>query len=103
MTQAVSVSTALRFERHVGVTKPDLQTIADAYIYLLGRVLVIRQEHVDLDQTGIDYNVVKYHPLGNADTPYPNFDVTSDGKRVVALVDARKRSPMPLIFGCCST
>lgn len=77
MRQAVSASTALRFERPAGVTKPDLQTIADAYVYLLGRVLVIRQEHVDLDQTGIDYNVVKYHPLGTADSLNPNFDVAS--------------------------
>jgi len=77
MRQAATTSAALRFERPVGATKPDLQTIADAYIYLLGRVLVIRQEHVDLDQTGIDYNVVRYHPLGTAEAPNPNFDVAS--------------------------
>ena len=27
--------------------KPDEKTLTEAYIYLLGRVLVIRQEHVD--------------------------------------------------------
>jgi hypothetical protein len=41
---------------------PDAQTIADAYIYLLGSVLVIRQERTDLKQAGIDYNVIKYNP-----------------------------------------
>jgi hypothetical protein len=77
MRQAASASTALRFERPAGIAQPDLQTIADAYIYLLGRILVIRQEHVDLDQTGIDYNVLKYHPLGTPDAANPNFDVAS--------------------------
>ena len=77
MRQAALTSAALRFERPVGTIKPDLQTIADAYVYLLGRVLVIRQEHVDLDQTGIDYNVVRYHPLGTPDAVNPHFDVAS--------------------------
>ena len=57
--------------------KPDPQTIADAYIYLLGRTLVIRQEHVDLGGTGVDYNVIDYKPLGTPDAMNPNFDVAS--------------------------
>src|SRR5688500_3828819 len=58
-------------------TRPDAQTIADAYIYLLGRALVIRQEHVDLDGTGADYNVIDHKPLGAPDAVNPNFDVAS--------------------------
>jgi hypothetical protein len=77
MRQGTLTSSALRYERPLGTTRPDLQTIADAYIYLLGRVLVLRQEHVDLDQTGIDYNVVKYHPLGTPDVPNPGLDVAA--------------------------
>ena len=78
MRQAAITSTALRFERPVvGVMKPDLQTVADAYIYLLGRMLIIRQEHVDLDQTGIDYNVVKYHALGTPEVANPGLDVAA--------------------------
>jgi hypothetical protein len=77
MRQTAITSAPLRFERPVGATKPDLQTIADAYVYLLGRLLVIRQEHVDLDQTGIDYNVVKYHPLGTPEVVNPGFDVAA--------------------------
>jgi hypothetical protein len=56
-------------------TKPDEKTIADAYVYLLGRVLVIRQEHIDLAGDGFAYNAIKYNPLGSADFVNPNFDV----------------------------
>lgn len=77
MRQATLTPSALRFERPVLATKPDLQTITDAYIYLLGRILIIRQEHLDLDQTGIDYNVVKYHALGAPEVSSPGFDVAT--------------------------
>jgi hypothetical protein len=55
--------------------KPDDQTIGDAYIYLLGRVLVIRQEHIDRRTDGFSYNAIRYNPLGSADFVNPNFDV----------------------------
>jgi hypothetical protein len=55
--------------------KPDDQTIADAYIYLLGRALVIRQEHTDRKEPGFAYNKIKYNPLGSADFVNPNLDV----------------------------
>jgi hypothetical protein len=55
--------------------KPDDQTIADAYTYLLGRVLVIRQEHTDLRSPGFAYNTIKHNPLGSADFVNPNLDV----------------------------
>ena len=72
-------SFTLPFGRRSGsaATKPDPQTIADAYIYLLGRALIIRQEHVDLRGTGADYNVIDYKPLGAPDGVNPNFDVAS--------------------------
>ena len=38
------------------ITKPDEKTIADAYIYLLGRALVIRQEHMDHAAPSFAYN-----------------------------------------------
>lgn len=44
---------------HLGVTDAEL---ADAYIYLLGRYLVIRQEGIDLAEPGVDYNVIKHNP-----------------------------------------
>jgi hypothetical protein len=53
----------------------DEETITEAYVYLLGRALVIRQEHTDLEETGVAYNTIKYNPLGSADFVNPNFDV----------------------------
>jgi hypothetical protein len=54
---------------------PDEQTITEAYVYLLGRMLVIRQERIDAAGDGFAYNAVKYNPLGSADFVNPNFDV----------------------------
>jgi hypothetical protein len=54
---------------------PDERTVADAYVYLLGRALVIRQEHIDRRGEGFAYNTIKYNPLGSADFVNPNFDV----------------------------
>lgn len=54
---------------------PDDQTIADAYVYLLGRMLVMRQERNDLKEPGVSYNKIKYNPLGSADFVNPNLDV----------------------------
>jgi hypothetical protein len=55
--------------------RPDEATITEAYIYLLGRALVIRQETTDLREPGVAYNRIKYNPLGSADFVNPNFDV----------------------------
>ena len=57
------------------IAPPDQQTLTEAYIYLLGRVLVIRQELNDLKEPGVKYNAIKYNPLGSADFVNPNFDV----------------------------
>lgn len=53
----------------------DKQTVTDAYVYLLGRAIAIRQEQTDLKEPGIDYNVIKYNPAGSADFVNPNLDV----------------------------
>jgi hypothetical protein len=57
------------------LTRPDDKTLADAYVYLLGRALVIRQEQKDREAPGFAYNLIKYNPLGSADFVNPNFDV----------------------------
>lgn len=54
---------------------PDRQTVTDAYVYLLGRAIAIRQEQTDLKEPGINYNVIKYNPAGSADFVNPNLDV----------------------------
>lgn len=55
--------------------RPDNDAIKDAYIYLLGRALVLRQERIDLSAEGAAYNKIKYNPLGSADFVNPNLDV----------------------------
>jgi hypothetical protein len=54
---------------------PDPAILSDAYIYLLGRALVVRQEVQDLREKGIRFNTIKYNALGSADFVNPNFDV----------------------------
>jgi hypothetical protein len=54
---------------------PNEKTIAEAYTYLLSRMLVIRQEHMDRKGDGFAYNAIKYNPLGSADFVNPNLDV----------------------------
>ena len=53
----------------------DEQTISDAYVYLLGRALIVRQERRDLAEAGVAYNAIKYNPLGSAEFVNPNFDL----------------------------
>ncbi len=57
------------------VATPDAKVVEDAYVYLLGRAFVIRQEHMDFNSTGLAYNAIKYNPPGSADFVNPNFDV----------------------------
>ena len=51
------------------------QEIVDAYVYVFARYLVIRQEHIDMAEEGVDYNVIKYNELGKAEFVNPNLDV----------------------------
>lgn len=51
------------------------QVVHDAYAYLIGRALVVRQEQIDVSEPGIGYNIIKYNPLGSPDFANPNLDV----------------------------
>jgi hypothetical protein len=51
------------------------QDIIDSYIYVFARYLVIRQEHIDMSEEGVDYNVIKFNELGKAEFVNPNLDV----------------------------
>lgn len=61
----------------------SVDELTDAWMYLLGRYLVIRQERLDLSEDGVDYNVLKHNPpvlagldAGAAPTfVNPNLDV----------------------------
>jgi hypothetical protein len=56
----------------LGLTEKD---VVDAYIYVLGRYLVIRQERIDIAEESVDYNVIKFNELGKAEFVNPNLDV----------------------------
>lgn len=67
---------AVFFTPSVKAQQPfDKQTVSDAYVYLLGRAIVIRQEQTDLKESGVAYNTIKYNPVGSADFVNPNLDV----------------------------
>jgi hypothetical protein len=50
------------------------QEISDAYIYLLGRLLVTRQQQLDF-QEGFKWNEIVHRKPGAVDWPNPNLDV----------------------------
>lgn len=54
----------------------DEQIIADAYVYLMGRALIVRQEHIDIAGQG-GYNVAFHNLLGSADFVNPNLSVAN--------------------------
>jgi hypothetical protein len=51
------------------------QEISDAYIYLLGRLLITRQQQVDFDTEGFVWNQLLHREPGQVDWPNPNLDV----------------------------
>src|SRR5689334_19541261 len=50
------------------------QDISDAYIYLLGRLLITRQQQLDFKE-GFKWNQVVHRKPGAVDWPNPNLDV----------------------------
>jgi hypothetical protein len=51
------------------------QEVIESWIYSFARYMVILQEHIDIAEEGVDYNVIKYNELGKAEFPNPNLDV----------------------------
>jgi len=73
--------------------------IVDAYHYFLGRLLVLRQEHLDLQGTG-RWNVVVHREAGGVAWAHPSLDITyseawiavdKDSCTIVELPVIRKR------------
>jgi hypothetical protein len=50
--------------------------VVDAYEYYLGRLLVLRQEHIDFKNAGIEWNKMIHREVGGVDWANPNLDVT---------------------------
>ncbi len=55
-----------------GVTDEE---VVDAYLYLLARFIVLRQENLDINIEKVGYNTIKYNPLASAAFVNPNIDV----------------------------
>src|SRR5579864_3036982 len=49
--------------------------IGDAYLYLLGRLLVLHQKHLDFRDNGFKWNEVIHHEPGGVAWANPNLDV----------------------------
>ena len=50
------------------------QNVSDAYLYLLGRLLILRQQQLDF-QDGFTWNALLHRKPGGVDWPNPNLDV----------------------------
>ncbi len=57
------------------VAAPSEQDISDAYIYLLGRLLVLRQEQLDFQKEGFQWNQIVHRDVGGVAWANPNLDV----------------------------
>ena len=52
----------------------EARTIADAFVYLLSRAFIVRQEHADREEEGFAYNQITCRPPGPADEFEPDFE-----------------------------
>jgi hypothetical protein len=53
----------------------DDKAISDAYIYLLGRLSVTRQQQLDFEE-GFEWNQLIHRKPGAVEWPNPNLDLT---------------------------
>ena len=51
------------------------QDITDAYLYLLGRLFVLRQEQLDFTKEGFKWNEIAHRTVGGVAWANPNLDV----------------------------
>lgn len=51
------------------------EEVVDSYLYLLARLLVLRQENLDINVEQVGYNTIKYNPVAGATFVNPNIDV----------------------------
>lgn len=74
--------------------------LRDAYVYLLSRALVNRQEIRDLAEPGVEYNKFKHNPIDQViDWANPNLDVANSETWVAVDADHPVRLVIPTIEG----
>jgi len=64
-----------RVERATMDTRPSDHDVSDAYIYLLGRLLVLRQEQVDFRFEGFHWNHILHRDPGSVNLRNPDLDI----------------------------
>ncbi|MBH3429665.1 DUF1214 domain-containing protein [Pseudomonas alkylphenolica] len=74
------------------------QQVSDAYIYLLGRLLVMRQQQLDF-QDGMQWNQLVHRKPGAVDWPNPNLDVAYSEAWVAADERSCTQVSVPKISG----
>ncbi|HJW45547.1 MAG TPA: DUF1214 domain-containing protein [Lysobacter sp.] len=74
------------------------QDISDAWIYLLGRLLVLRQQKADLAE-GFNWNTMIHRKPGAVDWPNPNLDVAYSEAWVAVDEDSCTIVTVPKITG----
>jgi hypothetical protein len=74
------------------------QDISDSYIYLLGRLLVTRQQQLDF-QEGFKWNELVHRKPGEVDWPNPNLDVAYSEAWVAVDEDSCLLVTVPKITG----
>ena len=74
-TLVAAVLTSLTARAQAQSAAPSDQDITDAYLYLLGRLLVIRQEILDFRDEGFKWNEIQYRKPAGVAWANPNLDV----------------------------
>ncbi|MBO9716778.1 MAG: DUF1254 domain-containing protein [Pseudoxanthomonas sp.] len=74
------------------------QDISDAYLYLLGRLLVLRQQQLDFGE-GFRWNEFVHRKPGKVDWPNPNLDVAYSEAWVALSEDSCTLLTVPAISG----
>lgn len=75
------------------------EDIANAYVYLLGRLLILRQQRLDFEKGGFEWNKVVNQKVGGVDWPNPNLDVVYTEAWVAVDEDTCVQLDIPKITG----
>ena len=75
------------------------KNISDAYIYLLARLLIARQQQLDFDREGFQWNQLVHRKPGQVDWPNPNLDVAYSEAWVALDEDSCLLITVPQIAG----
>src|SRR5688572_843334 len=81
-----------------GATQSADQDISDAYIYLLSRLLVLRQQQLDFEE-GFQWNQLMHRKPGEVVWPNPNLDVAYSEAWVAVDENSYLQLVVPVIKG----